>query len=439
MSLPPQEPTSFPSRRSLREARLRAQAEAVEASTAKEARVEAPTEVTAEVISEAAAPSAPALPVAAVTPSTVAGDVETADLVGTADDVEIADDVETADDVSLAATASREPASSAAEAEADAQAQAARLAASLLDTVAIELPSAPAQSKAEQATQSLRHGLLLSPDLTFTPQAVHPLTQSVELAEGEATELAGSAPNKAKPRMSPKRLVGAAFSIVCVGALAVTTTLPAFSHSVGTPAGATPASLSAQELQSSNAEVTQDALEAIGTVEFGIDPSTYKQLAPEAGLVDPATLPETDIRMPFDQTFPLTDGFAYRTEPVEQFHDAQDIAAPGGTPVLAIGSGEVLLAGYATDGCGFSVKIQHNVQGETLTSRYCHMQVGSHDLAVGDKIDIGQQIGRVGNTGMSFGDHLHLALRRSGVPIDPLPYIDAQIEKAQKRAEKAAR
>ncbi|GAA1320277.1 M23 family metallopeptidase [Leucobacter albus] len=283
-----------------------------------------------------------------------------------------------------------------------------------------------AQQQLHQEESTPPGGLFLTPLPEFTlggnPEATEPDTLTAQVA-----------PTK---RRTAKKLVAATFSLACVGTLAVTTTMPAFSSSFGDVDAA--AAHAAQQLQSSQTSGSQDALDAIGSVELGVDPGSYKQITPEAGLVDPATLENTEIRNAFDRDYPLTDGFAYRTAPVEQFHDAQDIAAPGGTPVLAIGSGVVIEAGYANDGCGFSIKLQHKVSEETLTSRYCHMQVDSHDRKVGDTIEIGDQIGRVGNTGMSFGDHLHLALRRSGVPIDPLPYIQEQIDKAAKRAAAAA-
>ena len=281
----------------------------------------------------------------------------------------------------------------------------------------------------EQQKQPLAEGLLLTPLPEFTLGG----------AQQSAAQDVAPSSTAQPPRRTARKLVAASFAIACVGTLAMSTTLPAFSQPNDDPAQVTPAARGAQELQSSEVAHTQDALDAIGSVELGVDPGSYKQLTPEASLVDPATLDSTEIRHAFDRDYPLTDGFAYRTAPVEQFHDAQDIAAPGGTPVLAIGSGEVIEAGYATDGCGFSIKLQHNVGGETLTSRYCHMQVDSHDHKVGDSIKIGDFIGRVGNTGMSFGDHLHLALRRSGVPIDPLPYIDEQISKAAARAAAASK
>lgn len=280
------------------------------------------------------------------------------------------------------------------------------------------------QHAAEESSQpAAAQGLL------FTPLPEFKLGGTQD-AHDDATQTASQPPRP--KRRTAKKLAAATFSLACVGTLALSTGLPPFSTAFGDTGSV--ASRSAQQLQSSEVAQSQDALGAIGSVELGIDPGSYKQITPEAGLVDPATLENTEIRNAFDREFPLTDGFAYRTAPVEQFHDAQDIAAPGGTPVSAIGSGVVIEAGYASDGCGFSIKLQHKVNEETLTSRYCHMQVDSHDRKVGDQIEIGDQIGRVGNTGMSFGDHLHLALRRSGVPIDPLPYIQEQIEKAAKRA-----
>ncbi|MBP6686200.1 MAG: peptidoglycan DD-metalloendopeptidase family protein [Leucobacter sp.] len=352
----PQEPTAFPSRRSIREARLRAESRESAAPTADSSAAAAKTAPVEQ-------PAATAVP----TPTEAAAS----------------------------------PASPAAESQQEAPGT---------------------KSGTAQQTDPLR-GLLLTPLPEFK------VSTGTQEAQPDAAEHSTQPRPK---RRTARRLAAATFSVACVGTLALTTALPAFSSAFGDAAAV--AARTDQQLQSSDVVAAQDALDAIGSVELGVDPGSYKQITPEAGLIDPALLENTEIRNAFDREFPLTDGFAYRTAPVEQFHDAQDIAAPGGTPVLAIGSGEVIEAGYASDGCGFSAKLQHKVNDETLTSRYCHMQVDSHDLKVGDKVKIGDPIGRVGNTGMSFGDHLHLALRRSGVPIDPLPYIQEQIEKAAKRA-----
>lgn len=167
------------------------------------------------------------------------------------------------------------------------------------------------------------------------------------------------------------------------------------------------------------------ALDGIGVVEVAEVPFPSSN---EPGTLDPASLKDSKVRYPFDQEVVLTDGFGYRTAPVEQFHDAQDMAAPHGTPIRAIASGVVIEAGFANDGCGFGLKLQHLVDGQTLTSRYCHMEDRSHSYQIGDVINIGDPAGRVGNTGLSFGPHLHLALRLNGEPIDPMPYFDEKIE-----------
>lgn len=133
--------------------------------------------------------------------------------------------------------------------------------------------------------------------------------------------------------------------------------------------------------------------------------------------------PEALVNYPFASPVMLTDGFGYRTAPVEQFHDAQDFAAAAGTPIQVIADGTVLEAGFASDGCGFGLKVEHRIDGKTVTSRYCHMQDGSHSLQVGDAVKMGDPAGKVGNTGMSFGPHLHLAIRVDDEPVDPMPFF----------------
>ncbi|WP_157487143.1 M23 family metallopeptidase [Leucobacter salsicius] len=133
--------------------------------------------------------------------------------------------------------------------------------------------------------------------------------------------------------------------------------------------------------------------------------------------------PKVLVNYPFASPVMLTDPFGYRTAPVEQFHDAQDFAASAGTPIQAIADGVVLEAGQTTDGCGFGLKLEHEIDGQTVTSRYCHMIDNSHTIQVGDTLKMGDPAGEVGSTGMSFGAHLHLALRVNDEPVDPMPFL----------------
>ena len=60
-------------------------------------------------------------------------------------------------------------------------------------------------------------------------------------------------------------------------------------------------------------------------------------------------------------------------------------------------------------------------QSASIATGYAHLQrVGT---TVGASVTRGQVIGAVGNTGNSFGCHLHFEVRRGGTPVDPVPYL----------------
>lgn len=89
-------------------------------------------------------------------------------------------------------------------------------------------------------------------------------------------------------------------------------------------------------------------------------------------------------------------------------HHGTDFAAPVGTPVSAIGLGKVVFAGWK-GGYGNCIDIRHNSQ---YLSRYGHLS--KILVGVGDKVDQGQTIGKVGNTGVSTGPHLHFEMHVYG-------------------------
>ena len=102
-------------------------------------------------------------------------------------------------------------------------------------------------------------------------------------------------------------------------------------------------------------------------------------------------------------------------------HDGIDIALPHGSPIRAHQAGTVSFSGWR-QGYGFTVMIDHGGGKETL---YAH---ASALLArPGQKVEKGDVIARVGNTGRSFGAHLHFEIRHDGVPVDPEEeYLAAQ-------------
>ena len=104
------------------------------------------------------------------------------------------------------------------------------------------------------------------------------------------------------------------------------------------------------------------------------------------------------------------------------YHRGIDIsgANASGALVVAAASGTVTEAGWSTGGYGNYVIIDHGNGVETL---YAHMLDNSLMVSAGDFVQKGQTVGRVGNTGYSFGAHLHFEVRLNGNRLNPAPYL----------------
>lgn len=113
-------------------------------------------------------------------------------------------------------------------------------------------------------------------------------------------------------------------------------------------------------------------------------------------------------------------GFGLRVHPfykIIKFHAGMDFTAPTGTDVYATGNGEVVAVNSSKRGLGNHIIINH---GFGLTSIYAHL-----DRAIvrkGQKVERGDVIGFVGNTGMSVAPHLHYEIKINGVNVDPVNY-----------------
>jgi murein DD-endopeptidase MepM/ murein hydrolase activator NlpD len=101
-------------------------------------------------------------------------------------------------------------------------------------------------------------------------------------------------------------------------------------------------------------------------------------------------------------------------------HAGIDIAAPEGTPIRAADDGRVaLMQGVgASGGYGNYTCIQHS--GSLAT---CYAHQSRFATSIGANVSKGDIIGYVGNTGHSFGAHLHFEVRINGVPTSPLAYL----------------
>ena len=113
----------------------------------------------------------------------------------------------------------------------------------------------------------------------------------------------------------------------------------------------------------------------------------------------------------------LSSPFGMRKHPILGYnkkHLGTDFAAPMGTPIMASGSGTVVLAKWCGGG-GNCVKIKHNSTYETI---YAHMKSFAKGIRAGKKVKQGQVIGYVGSTGMSTGPHLHYEVIVNGKKVN---------------------
>jgi len=131
---------------------------------------------------------------------------------------------------------------------------------------------------------------------------------------------------------------------------------------------------------------------------------------------------EGPIRWPFPYEVPTTDKFGDR---IGGFHKGTDFAARAGIPIYAIADGVVTLVQADNTGYGYYVRISHEINGKQVESLYAHMTSNSSPLVVGDEINVGDLVGLVGDTGRSYGAHLHLEIHLDEVPVDSFAWLTA--------------
>ena len=116
----------------------------------------------------------------------------------------------------------------------------------------------------------------------------------------------------------------------------------------------------------------------------------------------------------------ITSPFGWRIHPVyggNRFHNGVDMAAPGGSPILAAYDGEVTAAGYSNS-MGNYIYLNH---GSGLVTIYMH--ASKLYVSKGQTVSKGDKIAAVGTTGRSTGNHLHFGVRLNGEYVSPWNYL----------------
>jgi murein DD-endopeptidase MepM/ murein hydrolase activator NlpD len=134
------------------------------------------------------------------------------------------------------------------------------------------------------------------------------------------------------------------------------------------------------------------------------------------------TLATIPVRKPIAGELDLSSGFGVRIDPFGHgaaMHTGLDFRGDSGDPVRATANGKVTRAGWS-GGYGRMVEIDH---GNGLSTRYGHLSAIS--VRVGETVNIGQVIGRIGSTGRSTGPHLHYETRVHGEAVNPQKFLRA--------------
>ena len=116
----------------------------------------------------------------------------------------------------------------------------------------------------------------------------------------------------------------------------------------------------------------------------------------------------------------ITSAFGYRNHPIdgaERFHYGVDIAAETGTEIVCFADGVVTATGESTS-FGKYCTVEH---GGGFTTLYAHCS--KITASSGAAVRMGDKIAEVGATGQATGPHLHFALQREGIYLNPIYYV----------------
>ncbi len=148
-------------------------------------------------------------------------------------------------------------------------------------------------------------------------------------------------------------------------------------------------------------------------------------MASQAGIKNFSNLfvndPTAAIQWPFAVGVTMSYGFGMRSG---RMHEGIDFTPGAGAPIQAVAEGTVRVASEAGGAYGVHVIVDHVIDGQLVSSHYAHMQYGSMEVVPGQAVTAGTVLGKTGNTGRSFGAHMHFEILMNGTTaIDPMPWL----------------
>lgn len=256
--------------------------------------------------------------------------------------------------------------------------------------------------------------------------------------DAPAEETVGDAPvaehvARRRPQFSKVITFGATVGVMgLAGLLAVSMTMPA--EAIAATGSDGTATMSLVAASSTSSAKTDGQIQAFvtssdvqnETLARAEDFSTVSlvDLASEQGIKFSDSVftndPDAAIQWPFLVGVSMSSGYGPRWG---RMHEGIDFTPGEGAPIQAIADGTVRIATEQGGGYGVTVYIDHVIDGQVITSHYSHMQYGSLKVKAGDTVKVGDIVGDTGNTGHSFGAHLHFEIIVNGKTIDPLPWL----------------
>lgn len=230
----------------------------------------------------------------------------------------------------------------------------------------------------------------------------------------------------ARPRKL--RTLGPVIGALAVAMFFTANTTPATASDLA--GGATPTSvvapISGQSLAASVVALSVDGRDGYAVTEQALA-TTQSATSGGAGAAAQVNTGTGDIRWPFPGVTPLSSDFGPRARPCgacSAMHEGIDMVPGKNTPIGAIAAGTVRVSGMGGAYGQYAI-IDHQIDGQTVGSLYAHMVLGSSPLRVGDRVNVGDLVGRVGNSGVSTGAHLHLSILLGGtLQIDPQLWLE---------------